>query len=543
MRTVLLLGPDDSVTAALAARLAAGCEVVREPREAPPEGLAVVYRPRLRGRKLGLPDLEEAEERLRAIAASRPAKLVLLSSAAIHSPRHDHPGHVDETVRISSRNPLARGWSDLEELAERLLPPESGTELTILRPVAVLARDSPDYLSRLLHGKVAFTLAGHDPSVQLLSPEDLAEAVARAVERGRRGVYHVAPDGVVPVRAALRLAGVRRVPVLEPVQRLVRAAAARLGWADPADQLDYVRFSSTVSNRKIKDELGFEPRKSSAGALRDGEAPEFDPFGMDKGYIAAYGRTLFHFLHRRYWRIETRGLEHVPRQGRAVLVGVHRGFQPWDGVMALHTIVQGAGRYPRFLLHPGLVKFPFLANYMTKLGGVIACQENAEWVLAKDELLGFFPEGIRGAFSMYRDAYKLKKFGRDEFVRMALRGRAPIIPFVTVGSAEIYPILGKIEWSWFKRYTEWPFLPIAPPFVVPLPSKWHTRFLEPIPIHLQHPPEAADDPAIVREISREVRSRMEAAIQDMLRKRKSIFFGSIFEGETEVDGAHEEKAR
>jgi 1-acyl-sn-glycerol-3-phosphate acyltransferase/nucleoside-diphosphate-sugar epimerase len=526
---MLLLGPHDSVTAAIAARLATGGEVVREPRE----GVDVaIYRPRLRGRKLALPDLEEAEARLRACAAARPAKLVLISSAAVHAPRHDHPGHVKEALRTASRNPVSQAWSELEELAERLLPPES---LTILRPVAVLARDSPDYLSRLLHGRLAFTLPGHDPTIQLLSPANLADAVARAVERGRPGVYHVAPDRAVPLRAALRQAGVRRVPLPRNAQRLARAVTSRLGWADPAEQLDFIRYSSTVSNRKIKDELGFEPGAGSA------ENTGFDPYGMDKDYIAAFGRTLFHFLHRHWWRIETRGLEHVPRQGRAVLAGVHRGFQPWDGVMTLHTIATKLGRHPRFLIHPGLIKFPFLANYMTKLGGIVACQENADWVLGNDELLGFYPEGIRGAFSMYRDAYKLKKFGRDEFVKMALRNRAPIVPFVTVGSAEIFPIVGKIEWRWFKKYTEWPFLPIAPPFVVPLPSKWHTRFLEPIPVH-SYPQEAADDPVIVREISQEVRRRMEEALQEMLRKRKSIFFGSIFEDEAEVDGAQGKEA-
>jgi 1-acyl-sn-glycerol-3-phosphate acyltransferase len=522
MSTVLLLGPADSITAAIAARLSAGSKVVGELREALD---VAVYRPRLRARKLGFPDLEEAEARLRACAAVRPAKLVLLSSAAVHSPRHDHPGNVGEAFRTSARSPAARAWIELEELAQRLL--ESGTGLTILRPVAVLARDSPDYLSRLLHGKLAFTLAGHDPPVQLLSPEDLAEAVTLAVERGRSGVYHVAPDGAVPLRAALRQAGARRIPLPRTVQRLARAVTARLGWSDPAGQLDAIRYSSTVSNRKIKDELGFEPSVGDAG---------FDPYGMDRGYIAAYGRTLFRFLHRRWWRIETRGLEHVPGNGRAVLVGVHRGFQPWDGIMALHTIATEMGRYPRFLIHPGLIKFPFLANYMTRLGGIVACRENAEWVLGNDELLGFFPEGIRGAFSLYRDAYRLKKFGRDEFVRMALRNRAPIVPFVTLGSAETFPILGKIEWRWFRRRTDWPFLPIAPPFFFPLPSKWHTRFLEPMPVHLLHPPEAADDPAVVREISLAVRGRMEEALREMLRKRKSIFFGSIFEQDAGVEG-------
>jgi hypothetical protein len=111
---------------------------------------------------------------------------------------------------------------------------------------------------------------------------------------------------------------------------------------------------------------------------------------------------------------------------------------------------------------------------------------------------------------------------------------------VTLGSAETFPILGKIEWKWFRRHTDWPFLPIAPPFVIPLPSKWHTRFLEPMPIHLLHPPEAADDPAVVRQISMEVRKRMEEALGEMLGKRRSIFFGSIFERGAEVNGTQGE---
>jgi 1-acyl-sn-glycerol-3-phosphate acyltransferase len=270
----------------------------------------------------------------------------------------------------------------------------------------------------------------------------------------------------------------------------------------------------------------------AADALDDSRGPEeFDDFGMDKGYIDAFGRTLFKFLHDRYWRVEVEGLGHVPARGRAVLVGVHRGFMPWDAVMTLHLLARELGRYPRFLIHPGLIKFPFLFNFHTKLGGVVACQENADRVLAREEILAIYPEGIRGAFALYRDAYRLGKFGRDEFVRVALRHGAPIVPFVTLGSAETFPILAKLDWGWWKRRTEWPFFPLTPTWPlapVPLPSKWHTRFLAPVRVAERYPPEAAENPAAVRAISREVRGRMEESLQEMLRRRKSVFFGSIF---------------
>jgi 1-acyl-sn-glycerol-3-phosphate acyltransferase len=375
--------------------------------------------------------------------------------------------------------------------------------------------------------------------LQFLAPEDLAEAVACAVERGagKAGVYHVAPRGAVSLRGALRLAGVRRLP---------------LRWIDRGGLGGYLRHNATVSGRKIETELGFVPRRTSAEAVRaafgggrTAEAPELDDFGLDTRYIAAYERTLFRFLHDLYWRIEHRGLANVPRQGRAVLTGMHRGFMPWDGVMALVAVHRATGRIPRFLIHPCLVKPPFLANYMTKLGGILACQENADWVLGNEGLLGMFPEGIHGAFTPYRDAYKLGKFGRDEYVKMALRNRAPIVPFVTVGSAEIYPILGRLDWKWVKRATEWLYLPLCPNFPLPglpLPSKWHTRFLEPMHVERRYGPEAADDPEVVHAISREVRARMQEAIDDMLRRRKSIFRGSVFGGDETDASRHEEAA-
>ncbi|HLX08906.1 MAG TPA: 1-acyl-sn-glycerol-3-phosphate acyltransferase [Thermoanaerobaculia bacterium] len=522
---------------------------------------AVIYRPPRRGQPgdaAGLPDLADAAAFFDAFAAFLKApggshgngggtaggpipRLVLVSSAAVVSPSHDHQGYTAESERPSGRHPIARAWLELEALAAaRLRTLEPSPEAIVLRPAAVAARDGEDELCRVLRGSAAMVPAGFDPTIQLLSPDDLAAAIECALRQGagKPGIYQVAPAGALPVRVALRLAGVRRLPL------------------GVGGRLDYLRHGSTVSGGKIERELGFTPRATSAAAIAAelaprgggsaapvgasdggaapagaGKVPEFDPYGMDLGYIAAYGRTLFRFLHDAYWRIEHQGLEHVPRQGRAVLTGIHRGFMPWDGVMALHLIARELGRHPRFLIHPCLVKFPFLANYMTKLGGIVACQENADWVLGNDELLGMFPEGIHGAFTMYRDAYRLGKFGRDEYVKMALRQRAPIVPFVTVGSAEIYPIIFRVDSKLVRRVAEWPFLPIAPNFPLPglpLPSKWHTRFLEPLPVDRLYPPEAAEDPEVVRAISRDVRARMAAAIQEMLARRKSIFAGSIF---------------
>jgi 1-acyl-sn-glycerol-3-phosphate acyltransferase len=462
---------------------------------------------------------------------------VVISSAAVYSPSHQNVGLLDESAFIpDGRSEIADGWCEVERLST-LIGERSGsapTVRTILRPTAVL--DGDDYFSRLLTGRHGIVYPGHDPTIQLLSPEDLAGAVAAVVAHRSGGAFNVAPANGIPLHAALRLAGVPRLPL----PRLAQTAMRSVGIGASPDQLKYIQFSWTVSGEKLRRETGFVPSRSSAAAIveltgRNGAgssspaaAARFDEFGMDADYIRRYCGHLFKFLHDYYWRVEIEGLDQVPARGRGVLVGMHRGFMPFDGVMALYALVTERGRIPRFLIHPSLTKFPFLADFMARLGGLMACQENGDYILQHDELLGVFPEGIRGAFTMYKRAYMLGKFGRDEFVRMALRNRAPILPFVTVGSAEIYPILKRVDWSWFKRYTEWPFLPITPaPF--PLPSKWHTQFLPPMHVEAEYPPEAAEDQATVHRISLEVRQRMQAAIDEMLLRRRSIFFGSIFD--------------
>jgi 1-acyl-sn-glycerol-3-phosphate acyltransferase/nucleoside-diphosphate-sugar epimerase len=506
----------------------------------------VIYSPPCSAPRSMAPDLADAEAVFQQCADAGIKRLVLLSSAAIYGASPHNPGLISESRSPSrnGKNPIGGRWADLEGTASIYLGGHPGTRLTILRPAPVLAPRGQDYFSRLFRRRLISVLPGHDPSIQVLSPEDLVAAICRAVDSAEGGVYNIAPGQVIPLRKALRLTGSIRVPVPRWLQRMTRWVMAPLGLVHSIDQLEYIRYSWTVSNEKIKQELGFTPANSSAEALiafahtKSNESRasatanrEFDDFGMDRDYIGAYGRTLFKFLHNHYWRIEVDGLERVPREGRAVLVGVHRGLMPWDGVMALHLIAQKLGRYPRFLIHPTLVKFPFLFNFMTKLGGIVACQENADYVLERNELLGIFPEGIHGAFMLYKNAYRLGKFGRDEFVKMALRNGAPIVPFVTVGSAEIFPIFKKIDWRWWKHYSEWPCLPITPTFPllpVPLPSKWHTQFLAPIHVEKRHPPEDADDPVIVRMISHEVRAKMEEAIAEILSRRKSIFYGSVF---------------
>lgn len=293
---------------------------------------------------------------------------------------------------------------------------------------------------------------------------------------------------------------------------------------------------------------------ASAPRSDDRPSPEDRPLGGSLGadddfdplFVARLRATVFRFLHDAYWRVDVHGIERLPTRGGAVLVGVHRGFVPFDAMMALHAVAGSQGRIPRFLIHPGLLRFEPISSFVRKLGGLLANRENGDRVLTRGEILGIFPEGIGGAFVEHRRAHRLQRTGRPEYVRMALRNRVPIVPMVTVGSAETFPVWKQLRWRWWKRRTGWPCFPMTPTFPllpVPLPSKWHTWIHEPMRVDLDYSPEAADDPLVVRRIAHEVEMRLAASLAWMVERRAGWFHGSFLPRFDETSAWREALAR
>ena len=63
---------------------------------------------------------------------------------------------------------------------------------------------------------------------------------------------------------------------------------------------------------------------------------------------------------------------------------------------------------------------------LAKSGSVRANPANAERLLDREELVGVFPEGVKGVGKRFKNRYKLARFGRGGFIRIALRTGSPI---------------------------------------------------------------------------------------------------------------------
>lgn len=470
-------------------------------------------------------------------------RLVLVSSGAVYGPDHRSTGFVDEAAekRPSIQNTESEWWIDVESAVLKAAG-DRAPEVLILRPPAIAG--APDrFWDRLLHARFAFPCVGFDPSIQLITAESLAECIQTAIDKQLTRIYNVAPDDVAPLSQILRRLGIGSLALPDTIQLLFRSILLkRIDGLSSIAQLGFHRHSSTISGEKFARDTGvtLSTREALQTLVPDSSepVPEFDRFGCDESFIAARGKTVHRFFEKIYWRVERRGLENIPESGPALIVGPHRGFMPLDAVILLQLITSYTSRLPRFLIHPTLVKFPFQARFFRRLGGLIACQKNGEWVLERGGLLGVFPEGIEGTFKLYRDVYNYGRFGWRDYIQWSLKHRAPIVPFTIVGSAEIFPILYRFKWNWFKKFMEWPFFPITPTFPLlpfPLPSKWHVQFLPAIY------PDAAEAEAletgqkVEKLIANKVRDSINAATQEMRSKQRSIFWGSIFDEPADQD--------
>jgi 1-acyl-sn-glycerol-3-phosphate acyltransferase len=242
-------------------------------------------------------------------------------------------------------------------------------------------------------------------------------------------------------------------------------------------------------------------------------------------------RTAGDFFYRYWFRAEVEGIENVPATGGALLVSNHAGALPPDAAMIAKAIRE-EHPHPRPLnitVEHFFKGYPGFSMLIPKIGCVPAHPANVQRLLYDEEqLVLVFPEGRKGTEKLYKDRYRLRRFGRGGFVEAAMRARAPIVPVCVVGAEEAAPVFAQV--GLLKRLTGLLYFPITPTFphlgvlgmLGYLPAKFKIRFLDPVSFDEEG---MNDDKALVQTVAHDVRARIQEGLWEMLAKRRSVWFG------------------
>lgn len=281
---------------------------------------------------------------------------------------------------------------------------------------------------------------------------------------------------------------------------------------------------------------------AGAGAAVDAAAPAGEPSLIDAERLSdvdEWGRsqhlrdilaTLYDPIYERWFRVEWEGFDKIPREGGALLVANHAGAIPSDAPSIMHGIERELHRPVYGLADDMFKRVPFVNLGWSRLGGVQAHPDNAYRLLREQQhLVTVFPEGSNGPGKLYSERYQLRRFGRGGFVQIAMRAGVPIIPLAVVGGEETMPILAKVPAV--AKLLGVPYVPITANMLlgplaalVPFPAKMRIRVLD--PVLLDVPP---DQPRYSRsrimDTSEAIRNAIQQELYDMLRHRRSVWFG------------------
>jgi UDP-glucose 4-epimerase len=203
--------------------------------------------------------------------AARVRHLTVASSGAAYGYHADNPAWIDEAapLRAGHRFAYAHHKRLVEEMLERYRASHPALNQLVFRIGTVLGATTENQITALFARERLLAVRGSDSPFVFVWDADLVEAMALGVEQDRTGIFNVAGDGALTVREIAGILGkrTRAYPgwMLEGALAVGRfVGASRYG----PEQVDFLRYRPVLSNRRLKEEFGYRPRKSSEETFR-----------------------------------------------------------------------------------------------------------------------------------------------------------------------------------------------------------------------------------------------------------------------------------
>ncbi len=295
----------------------------------------------------------------------------------------------------------------------------------------------------------------------------------------------------------------------------------------PAGQLGGVEQQSPTASLSILPVARAEPETTGPP---DPRRSDVDEWGRSE-HMRSIVRRVYNPLYKYWFRVEWEGLEKIPHHGGALLIANHGGAIPSDAPAIMHGIEEELGRPVYGLADTFFRTLPVVGTMWSRTGGVPAHPDNAYRLLHDQQQLALvFPEGTKATSKTYTDRYRLRRFGRGGFVEIAMRAGVPIIPIAVVGAEESMPILFRLPSV--AKLLNLPYFPVTANalmmgpigYVTYFPAKFKLRVLDPVSFDVE-PGQDRYSRSRVMDEAEAIRARLQDALHDMLRERRSVWFG------------------
>ncbi|WP_372864244.1 SDR family oxidoreductase [Spongiibacter sp.] len=215
-------------------------------------------------------DINGTRNVVESCLASGAHHLTVTSSGAAYGYHPDNPCWIDENDPLRGNDEFAysRHKRLVEEYLQEIRQQQPQLHQLILRPGTVLGRHTRNQITHLFEKKRLLAIRGSSSPFVFIWDEDLIAIVERGIVESREGIYNLAGDGALTID---QVAASLQKPLLRLPAGLLHTALSlghRLGLSRyRPEQINFLRYRPVLSNRRLKEEFGYQPQLSSAAVL------------------------------------------------------------------------------------------------------------------------------------------------------------------------------------------------------------------------------------------------------------------------------------
>ncbi len=211
-------------------------------------------------------DVDGTRKVLDACVAAGVHHIIISSSGAAYGYHADNPAWLNESHPVRGNEEFAYSWHKrlVEEILAGYRKRHPELAQTIFRIGTILGDSVNNQITALFEKPRLLGIRGSDSPFVFIWDQDVVGAILLAISSGRAGIYNLAGDGALSIHALGKRLG---KPVLALPAWLIAAALAvlkKLGLTQYGpEQVNFLRYRPVLDNRRLKEELGYIPAKTS----------------------------------------------------------------------------------------------------------------------------------------------------------------------------------------------------------------------------------------------------------------------------------------
>jgi len=203
---------------------------------------------------------------LEACVKTNVKRIIISSSGAAYGYHPENTKWLVETDPIRGNEQFAYSYHKrlVEEMLEEYREKHPQLEQTIFRIGTILGRTVSNQITNLFDQRYLIGISGSKSPFVFIWDEDVVRCFAKAVDDEKTGIYNLAGDGALSVDELGVLLAKKVIKVPSSVAAITLFVLKRLRLSQYGEeQVRFLKYRPVLDNRKLKEEFGFIPEKTS----------------------------------------------------------------------------------------------------------------------------------------------------------------------------------------------------------------------------------------------------------------------------------------